>query len=335
MAEIGSDARAGRGPAQDQKQTAADGETVEFAAAQPHGAGDAEKSAQTPQAAQSAQAAPTAPTAQLPAARSDLREFLPGLEPERHVTDWGRSERIETIVDRTVYDFLYRHWFRVETEGIENIPIEGGALLVANHAGAIPPDGIMIAKAVREEHPLARPVHLAVDRSFKAIPAVGAFGTKIGAVSAHPADVHRLLFDEGQLVLAFPEGSSGARKPLKERYRVRRFGPHPWFVEAAIRARVPIVPVAIIGAEEAQPVFARIPLVKRLTRLSSVPITPLVPLPAKFKIRFLEAVSTTELAAADPVPDRALQQTLSHDIRALIQENLLEMVAARRSVWLG
>ncbi len=96
----------------------------------------------------------------LPAVREDLRDQLPGLEPERTITDWGRSERVEAVVDRVVHDFLYRYWFRVEVEGIENVPDEGGALLLANHAGAIPPDGAMIAKAIREEHPRPRPVHL-------------------------------------------------------------------------------------------------------------------------------------------------------------------------------
>ena len=273
-------------------------------------------------------------TQQLPVARKDLREFLPGLEPERHVTDWGRSERVETIVDRTVYDFLYHHWFRVETDGIENVPAEGGALLVANHAGALPPDGIMIAKAVREDHPLSRPVHLAVERTFRSLPAVGSIVTKVGAITAHPANLHRLLFDEGQLVLLFPEGRDGPRKPLKERYRLRRFGPRGGFVEAAIRARVPIVPVAVLGAEEAQPVFGRIGLPKRLTGLASLPLTSPIPLPAKFKIRFLEPVETNGVPD-DALRDKAFVQTLGHDIRSLIQENLLEMVAARRSVWLG
>ena len=271
---------------------------------------------------------------QLPAP-PEHRAHLPAIEPERHVTDWGRSERVETIVDRTVYDFLYHHWFRVEVEGIDNVPVDGGALLVANHAGAVPPDGIMIAKAVREAHPRGRAVHLAVDRSLRSIPALGSLATKIGVVSAHPANIHRLLFDEGQLVLAFPEGRGGARKPLKERYRMRRFAATSDFVDAAMRARVPIVPIAVLGAEEAQPVFARIGLLKRLTGLPSLTLTSPIPLPAKFRIRFLEPVDTAELAAAGAGRDPALMQTLSHDIRALIQENLLEMVAARRSVWLG
>jgi 1-acyl-sn-glycerol-3-phosphate acyltransferase len=265
--------------------------------------------------------------AQLPAQRDDLRDQLPGLEPERRVTDWGRSERVEGLVDRTVYEFLYHYWFRVEVEGIANVPDRGGALLVANHAGAIPPDGAMIAKAIREEHPLRRPLHLTTGSGVRGLPGVGMLVTKVGGVSAHPANVHRLLFDEGQLVLVFPEGQRGREKPLKERYRVRRFGDGR-FVETALRARVPIVPVAVLGAEEAAPALARLPLLRRL------PVTPAIPLPAKFRVRFLEPVATDTLTG-EPWEDRGLVQTLGHDIRALIQENLLELVAQRRSVWLG
>jgi 1-acyl-sn-glycerol-3-phosphate acyltransferase len=274
------------------------------------------------------------PGAQLPAASRDLRDYLPGLEPERHVTDWGRSERVEAVIDRTVYDFLYHHWFRVETEGIDNVPADGGALLVANHAGVLPPDGIMIAKAIREDHPRPRAVHLAVDRSFRTLPALGSLVTKIGAVTAHPANVHRLLFDEGQLVLAFPEGRSGPHKSLGERYRLRPFT-HGGVVEAAMRARVPIIPIAVLGAEEAQPVFGRFGLLRGLTRLPVIPLTSPLPLPAKLKIRFLEPVPAGELAGEQLGRDKDLVRTLTDDIRALIQENLLEMVASRRSVWLG
>ena len=185
------------------------------------------------------------------------------------MTDWGRSERVETIVDRTVYDFLYHYWFRVEVEGIENIPDDGAALLVANHAGAIPSDGAMIAKAIREEHRRRRPVHLGTDSHFGGFPGLGMLVTKLGGVAAHPANLHRLLFDEGQLVLVFPEGRDGTRKPIKDRYRLRSFDSIP-FVETAMRARAPILPVALLGAEEALPMFASI---RPLRRLAHLPLT--------------------------------------------------------------
>jgi 1-acyl-sn-glycerol-3-phosphate acyltransferase len=271
--------------------------------------------------------------AALPEDTTDLRDALPGLEPDRRVTDWGRSERVERLVDRTLYGFLYHHWFRVTVDGIDNVPADGGALLLANQGGALPPGGAMIAKAIAHEHPRPRPVQLATERSYAAVPGVGMLLTKLGAVSAHPDNVYRLLFDEEQLVLAFPEGRAGSSKPLSERYRVRQLTDGGW-IEAALRAGVPIVPVAVVGSEEAVPVIARIGLLRRLTRLPAVPVAPPVPLPAKFSIRFLEPIPTDELGA-EPWRDAGLVQALGQDVRALIQENLLEMVADRASVWLG
>ncbi len=272
---------------------------------------------------------------ELSATGADFREQLPGLEPERHVTDWGRSERIEGVVDRTLYRFLYHYWFRVEVEGIENVPATGGAMLVANHSGLLPSDGAMIAKAVREEHPRPRPVHLATEPRVTGVPALGMLVTKLGAVGSHPANLHRLLFDEDQLVLIFPEGREGVRKPLRERYRLRDFADGDFATQAA-RAGVPIVPVAVVGAEEAQPVFARVGSRRRLgrlplPRLPQVPLAAGVPFPAKFKLRFLEPVATV----ADGEADEAHAPDLGREIRALIQENLLEMVATRQSIWLG
>jgi 1-acyl-sn-glycerol-3-phosphate acyltransferase len=273
------------------------------------------------------------PPRRLPDQIPELRDQLPGLEPERRVTDWGRSERVEGIVDRTVYEFLYRYWFRVDVEGVENVPAEGPALLVANHSGALPSDAAMIAKAIREEHRRPRAVQLATEQQLGRVPGLGMLFTKLGAIAAHPANIHRLLFDEGQLVLQFPEGLGGVGKSLKERYRLRAFDRSD-FVQSALSAGAPIVPVAVVGAEEAMPVFGQLSALRRLTRLPRLPLTPALPLPAKFRLRFLEPVATDQLGEGAP-GDRRAASGLAEDIRALIQENLFEMVAERRSVWLG
>jgi 1-acyl-sn-glycerol-3-phosphate acyltransferase len=277
------------------------------------------------------------------ATTTDLRELLPGVEPERQVDDWGRSERVEGALDATVVEFLYRYWFRVDAEGLENIPAEGGALLVSNHAGALPPDAAMIGKAIKEEHPRNRQLWLTVEHFFKGYPGFSMLTSKIGGVAAHPANVHRLLHDEGQLVLVFPEGRKGTEKLYKDRYRLRRFG-RGGFVEAAMRAKVPIVPVAVVGAEEAAPIFAHVPLLQRLTGLIYFPITPTFPhfgllgmlgyLPAKFTIRFLPPVRTDDMGD-EPWEDKSLVQTVSHDIRATIQDELYDMIGDRESVWFG
>jgi len=270
-----------------------------------------------------------------------LKRHLPGVEPERRLNDWGRSERVEGVFDATLIEFFYRYWFRAEVEGIENVPAGGGALLVSNHSGALPPDAAMIAKAIREEHPRPRPLNITVEHFFKGYPGFSMLIPKIGCVAAHPANVHRLLYDEEQLVLVFPEGRKGTEKLYKDRYRLRRFG-RGGFVEAAMRARAPIVPVCVVGAEEAAPIFAQVGLLKRLTGLLYFPITPTFPhfgalgmlgyLPAKFRLRFLETIRFDEEGLHE---DKALVQTVAHDIRARIQENLWDMLAKRRSVWFG
>ena len=234
----------------------------------------------------------------------DLRRLLPGIEPERQVDDWGRSERV---------------------------------------AGALPPDAVMIMKAVREEHPQGRDVRVLVEHFFKGYPGFNMLLPKIGAVPAHPANVQRLLHDEDELVLVFPEGAKGTTKLYKDRYKLRRFG-RGGFVEAAMRARTPIVPIALVGAEESQPVFTQLKLLKKLTGLIYTPLTPTFPLfgplgalaylPAKFTIRFLPPVPTDAMGDR-PWEDKALVQTVANDIRFTIQEALFDMVGKRRSVWLG
>jgi 1-acyl-sn-glycerol-3-phosphate acyltransferase len=280
---------------------------------------------------------------QLPAPSTDLRDYLPAIEAERQVSDWGRSERVEGVLDKTIYEFLYHYWFRCEVEGIEHVPADGGALLVSNHSGALPPDATMILKAVKEEHPRPRPVHLTVEHFFKGNPLFSMLVPKIGGVPAHPANVQRLLYDEGQLVLVFPEGRKGTEKLYKDRYKLRRFG-RGGFVEAAMRAQVPIVPVAVVGAEESMPVFAQLSALQKLTGLLYFPITPTFPhfgllgflgyLPAKFKIRFLEPIPTDQWGP-EPYNDRGLVQSVADDIRARIQDELYDMLAKRKTVWFG
>ncbi|HEY1277235.1 MAG TPA: lysophospholipid acyltransferase family protein [Thermoleophilaceae bacterium] len=272
----------------------------------------------------------------------DLRGLIPRPEPGREIDDWGRSQR---VLDRLepLLDFYYRYWFRVDTDGIEHVPATGGALLVANHSGALPPDGPMIMQAIRHEHPSPRPVYMLGEHWFKGYPGIGMLANKVGLVAAHPANAHRLLGEEQRLALVFPEGQKGSRKLYWQRYRLRRFG-RGGFVRTAIRAGVPIVPIAVLGAEEAMPIFAHVPLLQRLTGLIYFPINHAFPhfglaagamyLPAKFRIRFLEPVDLSGYGPED-AEDLALVQSLSERIRAGIQAELDRLVAARGSVWFG
>jgi 1-acyl-sn-glycerol-3-phosphate acyltransferase len=271
-----------------------------------------------------------------------LRELIPAAEPGRELDDWGRSERFFDLV-APVLDFYYRYWFRVEPRGIENVPAEGGALLVSNHSGALPPDAPMIMQAIRHEHPKARPVYMLGEHWFKGYPGVGMLANKIGLVAAHPANAQRLLRDEQRLALVFPEGQKGSRKLFWQRYRLRRFG-RGGFVRTAIRARVPIVPTAVVGAEEAMPIFAHLSALQRLTGLIYFPVNHAFPhfglaaaamyLPAKFKIRFLEPIDLSEYGTAD-AEDVSLVQSIAEDVRGRIQTELERLLESRKSVWLG
>jgi len=271
-----------------------------------------------------------------------LRELIPAPEPGRELDDWGRSERVFSLME-PVLNFYYRYWFRVEQEGVENVPADGGALLVSNHSGALPPDAPMIMQAIRNEHPHPRPLYMLGEHWFKGYPGVGMLTNKLGLVAAHPANAERLLRDEGRLAIVFPEGQKGSRKLYWQRYRLRRFG-RGGFIKTALRAGVPIVPIALIGAEEAMPIFAHVPLLQRLTGLIYFPINHAFPqfgplagmmyLPAKFKIRFLEPVSFDGYGPED-ADDLELVQSLAEQVRVRIQTEVDRLLASRESVWFG
>jgi 1-acyl-sn-glycerol-3-phosphate acyltransferase len=256
------------------------------------------------------------------------------------VDEWGRSERTRALA-RALYEPLYSKWFRAEWEGLEKIPKEGGALLVANHAGAIPSDAPVIMHGLEKE--LERPVYGLADYFFRTVPVVGTLWARAGGVSARPANAYRLLKEQQKLALVFPEGTKGPSKSFTDRYQLRRFG-RGGFVEIAMRSGVPVVPIAVVGSEEAMPIVLRLPSLARALRVPYFPVTanvltmgPLgvvVPFPAKFKLRVLEPVSF------DVTPDqerysksRVMEE--SERIRTHLQEAVYDMLRDRRSVWFG
>ena len=257
------------------------------------------------------------------------------------VDEWGRSEHIRELA-RRLYDPLYRQWFRAEWEGLEKIPITGGALLVANHAAAIPSDAPVIMHGIETE--LQRPVYGLADHLFKSLPVVGTLWARAGGVAAHPENAYRLLREQQQLVLVFPEGGKGPGKTYAERYQLRRFG-RGGFVEIAMRAGVPIIPIAVIGAEESMPIVFKIPAIAKALGLPYFPITanqvlfgPLLGgilyFPAKFKLRVLDPISFD----VPPDQERYSKSRIMDEaegIRVELQDTLYDMLRTRRSVWFG
>ncbi len=256
------------------------------------------------------------------------------------VDEWGRSERTRALV-RAIYEPVYSKWFRTEWEGLERIPAEGGALLVANHAGAIPSDAPVIMHGIEKE--LGRPVYGLADYFFRTVPVIGTLWARSGGVSARPANAYRLLKEQHQLALVFPEGTKGTSKSFTDRYQLRRFG-RGGFIEIAMRAGVPVIPIAVVGAEEAMPVVLRLPTVARALGLPYFPITanllalgPLgvvTPFPAKFKLRVLPPVYFDVAADQDRYSKSRIMEESEH-IRSLLQESVYDMLRDRRSVWFG
>ncbi len=266
---------------------------------------------------------------------------LPSADPRRSdVDEWGRSERVRAMA-RLLYHPVYSRWFRVEWEGLERIPEEGGALLVANHAGAIPSDAPIIMHGIETER--GRPVYGLADYFFRALPVVGTLWSRAGGVSAGAANAYRLLHDQGQLALVFPEGTKGPAKAFTDRYQLRRFG-RGGFVEIAMRAGVPVVPIAVVGSEETMPLVTRIPPLARVLHLPYFPVTvnmlvlgPLgavVPFPAKVRLQVLEPVRF-DVPPDQPRYSRSRVMEESEQIRSLIQRTVYDMLSARRSVWKG
>jgi 1-acyl-sn-glycerol-3-phosphate acyltransferase len=243
---------------------------------------------------------------------------------------------------RRAYEPIYRGWFRAEWEGLEKVPTSGGALLVANHAGAIPSDAPVIMHGIETE--LERPVYGLADYLFKSVPVLGTMWSRVGGVPAHPENAYRLLREQQQLALVFPEGAKGAGKVYRDRYTLRRFG-RGGFVEIAMRAGVPIVPIAVVGSEESMPILTKLPGLARRLGVPYVPITvnhvlfgpvlgSVLYLPAKFRLRVLDPVHF-DVAPDEERYSRSRIMDEAEDIRVRLQETLYDMLQTRRSIWFG
>lgn len=247
------------------------------------------------------------------------------------------EERAERLAD-----FLYRHWWRVEAIGVDNLPAGGRTLLVANHSGMLPYDGAMIKHAVRVEHSARRTVRFLVENFVFYFPFLGTMVYRYGGVRASMDNALRLLADD-QLTAVFPEGVKGLGKLYRDRYQLQRFG-RGGFIKLALRARAPIVPVAVIGAEEIHPIIAHANVLAKPLRVPYVPITPtlpwlgplgLIPLPTKWTIVFGEAMTFPLEHEAAQAEDELLVHDLTLQVRRSIHEMIYEQLAQRRSVFLG
>jgi 1-acyl-sn-glycerol-3-phosphate acyltransferase len=230
---------------------------------------------------------------------------------------------------------FYQHWFRIELRGLPNVPEAGPALLVANHSGTLPLDALMLQAGLYDEHPAHRNLRLLGADLVYEIPLLASLARKAGHTRARPADAHVLL-RSGELVGVFPEGFKGIGKPFADRYQLQRFG-RGGFAVTAIRAGVPIIPCAIVGAEEIYPLIGNAKPVAQLLKLPYFPITPLfpwlgpigtVPLPSNWIIEFCPPVPTSGYRPGSE-NDPAVVADLSGRIRGTIQRKLECLLADR------
>jgi 1-acyl-sn-glycerol-3-phosphate acyltransferase len=265
-----------------------------------------------------------------------LRRRLTG---DFDVDDFGFDEDFTTNAYLPLLRPLYKTWFRVEVRGIENIPADGGGLVVSNHSGTLAMDSLMTQVAVFDETPTHRHLRmLGADFVFQT-PMVSKIARKSGSTLAANSDAERLLRG-GELVGVWPEGFKGIGKPFSERYKLQRFG-RGGFVASAIRAGAPIIPCSIVGAEEIYPMIGNLKTLARLVGAPYAPVTPtwpllgplgLIPLPSKWIIEFGVPVQTAELgpgAADDPM----LIFDLTDQTRETIQQTLYSLLMQRRSVF--
>lgn len=242
------------------------------------------------------------------------------------VDDFGLDPAYEARA-QPLLDTIFHSYFRVQVQGIEHVPDRGRALLVSNHSGALPWDGAMLKTAVRAHHPEQRPVRwLAEDFAFHA-PFLGPMLNRIGAVRACPENAARLLEQEA-LVGVFPEGIKGISKLFRERYQLQRFG-RGGYVKLALRTRSPLIPVAVVGAEEAYPMFARPRFLSKAAGVPFMPITPtfpwlgpvgLLPLPSRWQITFGPPIEGLDGYGPEEADDIALVNELNTRIRGVVQK---------------
>jgi 1-acyl-sn-glycerol-3-phosphate acyltransferase len=233
-------------------------------------------------------------------------------------------------VAAAIGQLFYRNYFRVQTFGIENVP-DGPCLLVANHSGQLPWDGVTVACSLLFDRDPPRVVRAMVERYIQRLPFFSYLFARCGQILGTPENCRRLL-DSGEIILVFPEGVRGIAKPITKRYQLQEFG--LGFMRLAIETRAPVVPVAVIGAEEHAPAFNLAP-VAQLLHMPSFPVMPtppflpILPYPTRHRVYFGEPLRFT----GDPDDDDNEVALQVKQVRMTLQSMLNVGLKERKHVF--
>jgi len=300
-----------------------------------------------------------------------VRDFVerllaaPGVEPASEILVEGisrsvkelmrrvREPRADRAIDKFGFDadfyermfplaqWFHDHYFRVESTGVEHIPEEGRALVVANHSGTLPYDGAMVVTAARLGHPCGRRLRPLVEDFVYHMPYLGRFMALAGAVRACQQNARALLQDD-KVVLVFPEGVKGIGKLFRHRYRLQRFG-RGGSIRLAMATGAPIIPCAIVGAEESMPLLGRVTWLARPLGLPYIPVTPtlpflgpvgLIPLPTKWYIDFGEPIDLSSYGP-EAARDRVLVNRINEMVRKSVQDLIDRRLHSRETIFGG
>jgi 1-acyl-sn-glycerol-3-phosphate acyltransferase len=267
----------------------------------------------------------------------DYDELIDHLE---RMDEFGKVPDVDTTLEKIMM-FLYKKYWRVTTEGLKNIPNEGRALIVSNHSGVLPFDGAMIATAIYKFHPAERYTRFMIEDWFGRLPFASEFMTAVGQVRACQENAERLLRQE-QLVGVFPEGIKGMAKGFKNRYNLARFG-RGGVIRLAIRTRAPVIPTAVVGAEE---IYIVLGYANWLGKMFGMPLFPLsatfpwlgplgfIPLPTKWYIQFGSVIRYDEYDES-ALNDNVIINRLNRQLRATVQDMVDSLLKKRRSLFFG
>ena len=276
----------------------------------------------------------------LPRLQHTFRRLLTSRE-DRVIDEFGYDEKfLEPLLP--ILKWLHDNYFRVESQGLEHVPDSGRALLVANHSGTLPYDGAMVAAAVRFQHPARRHVRILVEDFTYHLPYLGMFFSRVGAVRACQENALRLL-ERDHVTLVFPEGVKGIGKLFSKRYRLQRFG-RGGAVRLAAGSNAPMIPVAIVGAEESMPLLSKVSWLAKPLGIPYIPITPtlpwlglagFIPFPTKWTIDFGRPIDLSAYGPGELERDRVALNRVNEELRAAVQALIDARLQSRKSVLFG